>query len=58
MMNLALMGAGAKARPLAKALEEYGDAVGLRHDKRDMLCVILPACGNGEKSSPKKTQVV
>ena len=57
-MNLALMDAGAKARPLAKALEEYGDAVGLRHDKRDMLCVILPACGNGEKSSPKKIQVV
>ena len=42
IMNLAFMGAGHKARPLALALEEYGDALGLRHDKRDMLGVIQP----------------
>jgi len=40
LMNLALMNAGSKARPLATALAEYGDAVGLRHDKRGMLGVM------------------
>jgi len=40
IMNLALMGAGHKARALASALEEYGDALGVRHGKRDMLDVL------------------
>lgn len=49
IMNLALMGAGHKARPLASALEEFGDALGVRHDKRDMLGVIQLAL----KRAPK-----
>ena len=49
LLKNTMQAAGSKARPLAKALEEYGDAVGLRHGKRDMLSIIQPVL----KKAPK-----
>ena len=52
IMNLALMGAGRRARVLASAVEQYGTALDVRHGKRDMLGAIQPALKTNRGQSP------